>query len=114
MSKYTLYLIFLLGMNTSCNDIGFNSEKWKNCKFNSKEGYTMRWDMSEDLIKNYSLIGKDTTEIFKLLGRESLECYNRKCTVRYILGGCRSGIDTGTLELTFEKGKVTNVFKHCN
>lgn len=70
--------------------------------------------MSDDLIKNHNLIGKDTTEIFNLLGKESLDCYNGKCSARYVLGGCRRGIDTGTLELTFERGKVTDVFKHCN
>jgi hypothetical protein len=99
---------------TSCNNIGFDSEKWKNCKFNSEDGFSLRWDMSEDLIKNYGLIGKDTTDIFNLLGTEKLDCYNGKCIARYVLGGCRSGIDMGTLELTFENGKVKEVFKHCN
>jgi hypothetical protein len=113
---YTLYLtlIFLVGLMTSCNNVDFDSNKWKNCKFNSKDGYSLRWDMSEDLMKNYDLIGKDTTEIFNLLGTEKLDCYNVKCIARYVLGGCRRGIDTGTLELTFENGKVKNVFKHCN
>lgn len=104
--------VFVL-LFTSCHDVDFNSEKWKNCKFYGAEGYSLRWDMSEDLIKNYNLIGQDTTEIFDLLGTEKLDCYDKKCT-RYVLGGCRTGINTGTLELTFENGRVTKLFKHCN
>ena len=57
---YFMTLISLFGFMTSCNNIDFDSQKWKNCKFNSKDGYALRWDMSEDLIKNKSLIGKDT------------------------------------------------------
>lgn len=111
---YFLTVMFLFSFLTSCNNIDFDSQKWKNCKFNSKEGYSLRWDMTEDLIKNNSLIGKDTTEIFILLGAESLDCHNGKCIAKYALGGCRSGISIGTLELTFKKGKVVDIFKHCN
>lgn len=106
-----MIFLFLL---TACHNVDFDSEKWKNCTFNSAEGYSLRWDMSEDLIKNYNLIGKDTTEVFELLGPEKSDCFNKKCTVRYTLGGCRKGIDTGTLELTFENGKVTKLLKRCN
>ncbi len=116
MKKYSffLFLICFVETLTSCNNISFDSEKWKNCKINSEDGYSLRWDMSDDLIKNYGLIGKDTTYVFKLLGRETYELNANSFKVNYVLGGCRKGIDTGILELTFKNGKVVNIFRHCN
>jgi hypothetical protein len=106
---------FLAMVLSSCHHIDFNSDKWKNWKENSEEEVSVRWDMTEDLINNYDLQGKDTLEIFKLMGKERLDYFSNNIFIaRYPLGYCRKGISYGTLELTFKNGKVVNIIKHCN
>jgi hypothetical protein len=116
ISIYTklIILVLLTEVICSCNTIDFDSKRWKNWSENNESEWNMRWDMSEDLINNVELKGKDTLEIFHLLGKESLNCFNNKCAISYSLGPCRRGIDYGTLELTFTNGKVSNIYRHCN
>ena len=113
MHKFILFLCCSVILVSCGNDIPFDSKKWKNAPFKGPD-ISLRWDMTNDLIENYDLKGKDTTEIFKLLGKENFDCFKHKCVVSYSLGPCRRGIDYGTLELTFIDGKVTEIFKHCN
>lgn len=91
-----LYITSILLLFSSCgNDKPFDKNKWKNAPVKGPE-MSIRWDMSVDLMNNYNLMGKDTTEIFELLGNEGLDCYNNKCVARYTLGPCHRGIDYGT------------------
>lgn len=80
----------------------FNSEKWRNWEM-TEDTMTLRWDMVDDLQNNYELDGMTETEIIKLLGEPE-----SKTIIEWIydLGMARRGINTGTLSLTFENGKV--------
>jgi hypothetical protein len=111
--KKNIILILLPFLVNSCNDIDFDSKKWRNWNYNEND-WSMRWDMSEDLINNYKLEGKDTNEIFNLLGKTELDCFKNECYARYPLGPCRTGINEGTLELTIKNGKVSEISKRCN
>ena len=112
MSKpFLIPLLFLL-LLTSCNDIDFNSDKWKNWE-ETEVNMHMRWDMADDLINNFDLIGKSKVEIVQLLGDTQIECDKGNCKVRYSLGPCRKGIDYGSLMIQFKDGKVVHVEKHC-
>lgn len=113
--RKSIFLILFTIFFTSCNsnDIEFDSKKWKNAN-NNEENWSLRWDMSNDLINNHSLIGKDTTEIFELLGKTNLEFFKYYSYARYALGPCRTGINDGTLTLVIVKGKVTEILKNCN
>ncbi len=111
----SIVLIFLTIFFSCCNDnrIEFNSKKWKKAE-NYEQNWALRWDMSDDLINNYDLIGKDTNQIFKLLGKTKIDCYGNYCQVSYTLGPCRTGINDGNLILTIKKGKVCEISKNCN
>ena len=76
--KKNIILILLPFLVNSCNDIDFDSKKWRNWNYNEND-WSMRWDMSEDLINNYELEGKDTNEIFNLLGKTELNCFKNEC-----------------------------------
>ena len=64
---------------------------------------TLRWDMVDDLQNNYELDGMTETEIIKLLGEPASKTI---IEWTYNLGMARRGINTGTLSLTFENGRV--------
>jgi hypothetical protein len=80
----------------------FNSEKWKNWEM-TEDTMTQRWDMVDDLQNKYELDGMTETEIIKLLGEPGSKT---RIEWTYDLGMARRGINTGTLRLTFENGKV--------
>ena len=63
---------------------------------------TLRWDMTHDLQEDHVLNGMTEEEIIELLGQPE----SKKIEWTYDLGMARRGIDTGTLSLTFENGKV--------
>jgi outer membrane protein assembly factor BamE (lipoprotein component of BamABCDE complex) len=69
----------------------------------TEDTMTLRWDMVDDLEDDYKLDGMTEEEVVKLLGEPGA-----KSTIEwtYDLGMARRGIDTGTLSLTFENGKV--------
>ena len=64
---------------------------------------TLRWDMTHDLQEDHVLNGMTEEEIIELLGQPESKS---KIEWTYDLGMARRGIDTGTLSLTFENGKV--------
>ena len=108
MKKYfqlNLILIILTGILIGCSSgTEFNSQKWKNWQ-ESEVDLTLRWDMSEDLVKDYDLIGMSTDQIIDLLGEP--ESKNEK-EFRYYLGSSRQGINTGSLILKVDKDTVTD------
>ena len=109
------FLIFplLLLLLISCNDIDFNSEQWKNWE-EKESNMHMRWDMVDDLMNNYDLVGKSILETEQLLGSTEEECDDGNCRIYYSLGPCRSGIDYGSLMIQYKKGKLTHIERHCN
>lgn len=109
----SIVFIIILFLLNSCTDISFDSEEWKNWKENESNMH-MRWDMTDDLIQNYNLVGKTHQEIKELLGKPSSGVSNSKDDYLYDLGPCRSGIDYGTLYLEFKNDKVDLVKKSCN
>jgi hypothetical protein len=82
----------------------FNSEIWKNWK-ETEVTACLRWDMTHDLTKHYELIGMSTEEVIELLGTPSNKTSS---SFHYYLGMARHGIDTGSLILELENGKVLN------
>ena len=97
-----LYGLILISSCSHRTYIKFDSDKWKN--WNETEStITLRWDMHKDLIKQHKLKGLSESEIIDLLGEPENKSENE---FRYYLGMARQGIDTGSLILTIENGKV--------
>lgn len=112
--KTLLLSILICLIISSCHDISFDSEKWKNWE-ESESNMRMRLDMTNDLITNYDLVGKSLTEIEELLGEPEKECNHDNCRIGYNLGPCRDfGIAYGVLSIRFKDGKVIEVDKHCH
>lgn len=105
MKRYFYYILPILFFLNSCsfNDIEFNSDKWKDW-VETTSNATLRWDMRNDLIRKYELIGMSVDKVIDLLG-EPDEGKTEK-EYRYYLGMARRGIDTGSLVLKIENGKV--------
>jgi hypothetical protein len=80
----------------------FESKVWIEWKDDVNE-QKVRWNMTNDLIKNYALIGKNISEIKKLLGNPSFE---DKHELNYFLGLTGHGINTGSLKLKLKNNKV--------
>lgn len=102
---YSLFVIYLVASPDLTNYFSrnnFNAEKWKNWE-ESEDTMSLRWDMINDLQDNYKLDGMTEEEIIELLGEPGSKS-NVEWT--YYLGMARRGIDTGTLSLVFENGKV--------
>lgn len=102
---YFLFIIFVVAspsINNYFSRTDFDSDKWKNWEM-TEDTMTLRWDMVDDLEDDYKLDGMTEEEVIKLLGEPGA-----KSTIEwtYDLGMARRGIDTGTLCLTFESGKV--------
>jgi hypothetical protein len=103
-----LYILFaavvMLGPYVAnySNRTEFDSVRWKNWKESENE-MSLRWNMIDDLEDDHKLYGMTFDEIITLLGEP-----DSKSTVEwtYYLGMAGHGIDTGTLALTFEKGRV--------
>ena len=101
---FVAYLTFEPDIENYKNRIEFNSELWKNWE-ETEATASLRWDMTYDLTSNYDLIGKSTEQIFELLGKPSGQSNSE---LRYYLGMSRHWIDTGSLVLELEEGKVVN------
>ena len=103
-----LYFLFILSIVFSpyisnyFSRTDFESEKWKKWEM-TEDNWTLRWDMMDDLQDDYELVGMKEEEIIRLLGEPE-----SKSSIEwtYDLGMARRGIDTGTLSLAFEDGKV--------
>lgn len=81
----------------------FNSELWKTANLNSEENMSLRWDMMNDLRNKHKLLGLTKDEIIKLLGTPE---DSTKSEFRYYLGYSKTGINTGTLIITFNDKNV--------
>ena len=101
---FIAYLTFEPDIENYKNRIEFNSELWKNWE-ETEATASLRWDMTHDLTANYELIGKSTEQVFELLGKPSEQSNSE---LRYYLGMSRHWIDTGSLILELEEGKVVN------
>ncbi len=93
----------VLSLVVSCGSIThekFDSEKWKHSNYTSEETLSLRWDMMNDLRNNYALVGKPRKQIIALLGKPDTETND---SFDYFLGYSKTGINTGTLTLIFDK-----------
>ena len=112
MKKSLLYIIIVISA-LSCGKFShekFNSENWKNSELNAEENWSLRWDMMNDLRNEYDIVGMNKTEVIKLLGNPESKSDTE---YSYYLGYSKSGINTGSLTLTFDKNnKVTKIYVH--
>jgi len=102
---YFVFVFFIVASPSIDNYFSrtdFDSDKWKNWTMTEDE-MTLRWDMTHDLQEEHQLDGMTEEQIIELLGQPGSKS-DTEWT--YDLGMARSGIDTGTLSLTFENGKV--------
>jgi hypothetical protein len=81
----------------------FNSYVWKTANLDIEENLTLRWDMMNDLRNRYKLVGMTKKEIIDLLGEGGTVSGSE---FRYYLGYSKSGINTGTLIITFNDEDV--------
>ena len=81
----------------------FNSELWKTANLNAEENMTLRWDMMNDLRNKHKLVGMTKSEIIGLLGDPSDTASSE---FRYYLGYSKTGINTGTLIVTFNDKNI--------
>lgn len=85
----------------------FNSEVWKTANLNREENMTLRWDMMNDLRNRYKLVGMTKKQIIDLLGNGGDLASSE---FRYYLGYSKTGINTGSLIITFnDKDIVTDI-----
>jgi hypothetical protein len=101
---FVFVIVFSPTLDNYLSRTAFDSEKWKNWRETEAE-MSLRWDMVSDLQDKHQLDGMTENEIIELLGEP-----RRKSSIEwtYHLGMARQGIDTGTLRLTFENGRVKN------
>jgi hypothetical protein len=85
----------------------FDSKLWKTADLNSENNWTLRWDMMNSLRESHNFIGKSKIEVINLLGKPSGITNNG---YDYYLGYSRTGINTGSLRISFDsKGKVSEI-----
>jgi hypothetical protein len=102
---YLLFVLFIVvspSIDNYFSRTDFDSDKWKSWTMTEDE-MTLRWDMTHDLQEEHQLDGMTEEQIIELLGQPGSKS---DIEWTYDLGMARSGIDTGTLSLTFENGKV--------
>ena len=86
----------------------FDSILWKTADLNTENNMSLRWDMMNSLRSKYNLIGKSKKEIINLLGKPLNE---ESVIYDYYLGYSHTGINTGSLRISFDsKGKVIQIF----
>lgn len=86
----------------------FDSVLWKTADLNTENKMSLRWDMMNSLRGSHNLIGKSKIEIINLLGQPSDITKN---IFDYYLGYSGTGINTGSLRISFDsKGKVLEIF----
>lgn len=84
----------------------FDSKKWKTADLTLEDNFSLRWDMMNSLRNNHELVGMPKSEIISLLGNEGFTTEN---TFRYDLGYTHTGINTGSLIITFDNGIVSEI-----
>lgn len=105
-AKILNYFIILIIILNSCGQIShtkFDSDKWKNSDLNTEENWDLRWKMMNDLRKNNELVGMKKSEIEKLLGKPDSATNSE---YSYYLGMTGTGINTGTLIITFNESEI--------
>jgi hypothetical protein len=105
-AKILNYLIIIGLLLSSCGQIShakFDSNKWKNSDLNTEENWDLRWKMMNDLRKNHELVGMKKAEIEKLLGKPDSQINSE---FSYYLGMTGTGINTGSLTITFNKNEI--------
>ncbi|MDY3530321.1 hypothetical protein PG593_11125 [Riemerella anatipestifer] len=108
--NYLIVIGLLLGSCGQISHVKFDSDKWKNSDFSTEENWALRWKMMNDLRNNHDLVGMNKTEIEKLLGKPDNESNNE---YYYSLGMTGTGINTGSLTITFnERGIVEKINVH--
>ncbi|PKP48264.1 MAG: hypothetical protein CVT94_08855 [Bacteroidetes bacterium HGW-Bacteroidetes-11] len=111
--KLFMILPILILLFSSCSDIDFDSEKWKNWE-EKESNMHMRWDMVDDLIANYLNKGMKLDEVENLIGKVTLDTIQNEIVAHYDLGPCRRGINYGTLTIKYNQSKVISFEKSCN
>ena len=86
----------------------FNSELWKTANLNSENNWSLRWDMMNDLRNNHKLVGMTKKEIINLLGDPG---DTTSSEFRYYLGYSKTGINTGSLIVTFNNKNIVTEIK---
>lgn len=81
----------------------FDSYVWKTANLNKEENWSLRWDMINDLRKGYKLVGMTKMEIIDLLGNPYS---GTKSEFHYYLGYSKTGINTGTLTISFDEKEI--------
>lgn len=100
--SFPIYYAFSPDIANYNSRIEFNHIKWKEWQ-ETEAAPSLRWDMTNDLIKKHKLKGLSITEITDLLGEPDSK---NKTEFRYYLGMSRHGIDTGSLILIIENAKI--------
>ena len=101
---FSWVLIFALkpNINDYLEREKFDSQLWIEWT-DSENGFKLRWNMTNDLTKNYILVGKEVKEIKKILGQPSTES---KTEISYFLGLTGHGINTGNLIFKIENDRI--------
>jgi len=86
----------------------FDSEIWKTTDLVSEDNFSLRWDMMNNLRNNNNLIGMSKSKIITLLGKPD-EGFTTENDFRYYLGYTHTGINTGSLLITFDNGVVSGI-----
>lgn len=81
----------------------FDSTLWKTANLNLEKNWTLRWDMMNDLRRSYKLVGMTKNEIIDLLGDPG---DTTSSEFRYYLGYSQTGINTGTLIISFNDKNI--------
>jgi hypothetical protein len=82
----------------------FDSEKWKAWE-QSEVSPSGRWEMISSLREKHDLIGKSKNEIIDLLGMPKSP---EDSVFKYYLGYTKCGINTGDLEISFNKHNLVS------
>ena len=103
--KILSFVAILLFAISCSKQKDFNSAEWKNW-VESEATFNTRWLMHKDLLKKYELKGVSRDSILDLLGKPNSETNNK---YYYQLGPTGSGINTGTMTITFENNSVVHI-----
>ena len=112
INQITLILIVIIicgfGLRGKISGEKFDSKKWKTADLNLEDNWSLRWDMMNSLRNNNNLIGMSKSKVINLLGKPD-EGFTTENTFRYYLGYSHSGINTGSLVVTFRNGIVSGI-----
>ena len=91
------FLFFVWFVSSQLRGEKFEADKWKSWK-ETEFSLLQRWDMVDDLQRNYSLLGMSESQVLDLLGPPNIIIDS---VYSYYLGMARKGINTGHLRITF-------------